>query len=77
MSQTDRKMNHVQSVELPPKNIMELAGRAIIDERNSKIKEPHCRICGDTEADGLLVKITTQVSTFSLCEVCFECQESM
>jgi hypothetical protein len=48
--------------------------RNVIDKLTANIKEPCCRICGDTEKDGKLVEIQGE---FCLCEFCFNVQSNM
>tara|TARA_R110000751_G_scaffold15016_3_gene48634 strand:- start:1384 stop:1626 length:243 start_codon:yes stop_codon:yes gene_type:complete len=48
--------------------------RNAIDKLTANIKEPCCRICGDTEKDGKLVEIQGE---FCLCEFCFNVQINM
>ena len=38
------------------------------------ITEPHCKICGDTENDGKIIKIPTQICDIYLCEFCYDVQ---
>lgn len=64
--------------ELKPKNIVQSMTRNIIDDLNSKIKENHCLICGDTEQDGKLVKIKMKNSSVKyFCEFCHNIQTNV
>ena len=59
-----------------------------MESLHNHIKEPHCKICGDTLEDGNLLKIQSQylsledgnllkIQSQYLCETCFDCQKSM
>jgi len=79
---TTRQKNPIREVKLqyvPPKTEVERVYRNRIHSINSKINAIHCEICGDTEEDGELVKISfTNVDKVQyLCEMCYEIQSNM
>ena len=65
-------MKHV-----PPNDDHQDVCRRMIKNMTDSIPEPHCRICGDTEADGELVAIQTNIESFNLCGECYKIQKNM
>jgi len=62
---------------IPPKTPEQAAARAMLDAMMKNIKEDHCKVCGDTEKDGVLLKIPTNVGDIFLCEYCYSVQSKM
>lgn len=62
---------------LPPQTTDQLIFRNMLKPYHENIKEPHCEICGDTENDGKLFKIPTQISIIFMCEFCYNVQTQM
>ena len=62
---------------IPPQTITQSVSRNILDKLMENIKEPHCKICGDTEKDGKILKVPTQVGDIYLCEFCYNIQKKM
>tara|TARA_Y100000310_G_C20261161_1_gene613694 strand:- start:314 stop:607 length:294 start_codon:yes stop_codon:yes gene_type:complete len=62
---------------LPPSNIHQAQFRRMIDERHSNIREPHCKICGDTEEEETLIELTTNEGIQYLCKTCHGIQKRM
>jgi hypothetical protein len=62
---------------IPPKTIIQSIARNTLDILMENIKEPHCKICGDTEKDGKIVKVPTQIGDIYFCEFCYNVQIKM
>jgi hypothetical protein len=62
---------------LPAQSHEQLIYRSMIEEKFKNIKEPHCKICGDTENDGKILKIPTQIGDIYLCQFCYDIQINM
>jgi hypothetical protein len=67
---------------VPPKTLLNIMTRTMFDDINQQITKPHCKICGDTEEDEILVKIPTMMPTNEIkyiyyCEFCYNCQINM
>ena len=60
-----------------PKTMGQLLWRNISDKSMENIKEPHCKICGDTEKNSKIFKIPTQIGDIYLCEFCYNVQIKM
>ena len=62
---------------LPPKTKIQSAIRDELGRLMADIKEPHCRVCGDTANDGKLFEIPTQIGNIYLCGECYNIQKKM
>ncbi len=62
---------------LPPQTLTQSIIRHTLDELMENITDPHCKICGDTENDGKILKIPTQIGDIYLCEFCYNFQSKM
>jgi hypothetical protein len=62
---------------LPPKSFEQMMVRQYLEKKMENIKEPHCKICGDTEKNGKIMKIPTQNNDIYLCEFCYNVQINM
>jgi hypothetical protein len=62
---------------ISPQTLRESITRNTLDELNKNIKELHCKICGDTEKEGKIMKIPTQIGDIYLCEFCYNIQINM
>ena len=51
--------------------------RQMISHLTANIEGIHCMICGDTEADGPIIRVDTREGPLHFCEVCKMCQDSM
>jgi hypothetical protein len=60
--------------DLPPISFEQMMVRNQLEKIMENIKEPHCKICGDTEKDGKIMKIPTQNNDMYLCEFCYNVQ---
>ena len=71
---------NIVSTVLPPMNVQQAIARDIIFERNSHIKEPHCKVCGDKD-DLVDMKVSQGpmkiVETLTLCKECINIQKTM
>jgi len=62
---------------LPSKNINELITRNTLNDLMKNINKEHCEICGDTNDDEKILKITTQKKDTFLCETCYNIEINM
>lgn len=62
---------------LPPQTLSQLITRITLDKLMKNITDPHCKICGDTENDGKIIKIPMQIGNIYLCEFCYNVQSKM
>ena len=62
---------------LPPQTLSQSVARFQLENLMEHITEPHCKICGDTENDGKIIKIPTQIGYIYLCEFCYNVQIKM
>jgi hypothetical protein len=62
---------------LPPQTLTQSITRNTLDKLMENITDPHCKICGDTENDGKILKIPTQIGDIYLCEFCYNVQSKM
>jgi len=74
---------HKTLVTLPPHQAIGPASSAQAAVRTqlamlmTDIHEPHCQVCGDTEAQSTILKIPTQAADVHLCEFCYRVQMRM
>jgi hypothetical protein len=62
---------------LPPENREQAIVRNQMDNILQNKPEIHCRICGDTEEDGKIIKIPNQTNKLLyLCEFCYKVQNN-
>ena len=79
----ETKIHNIKHIDekhfsVPPQNMTQFAVRRAMLNITSKIKEPHCMICGDTSKDGILLKIKISGGGFNtLCEDCYTIQCGM
>ena len=64
-------------IYLPPATLEQSIFRNKLEKLMENIKEPHCKICGDTQNDSKLLKIPTQIGDIYLCEFCYNVQMDM
>ena len=64
-------------IYLPPQTPTQSIIRYTLDKLMKNITDPHCKICGDTENDGKILKIPTQIGDIYLCEFCYNVQSKM
>jgi hypothetical protein len=62
---------------LPPKTAEEASARILLEGLMQHIKADHCKVCGDTEKDGILLKIPTDKGDIFLCDFCYNVQSNM
>jgi hypothetical protein len=62
---------------LPPQTLSQSITRHTLDKLMENITDPHCKICGDTENDGKILKIPTQIGDIYFCEFCYNIQSKM
>ena len=62
---------------LPPQTLTQSITRNTLDKLMENVTGPHCKICGDTEHDGKLLRIPTQMGDMYFCEFCYDCQINM
>ena len=78
---TEEKKSNVEVLPthnyLHPQTLNQSMARVTLDLLNEKIQKHHCKICGDTEDDGKIFKIPTQVNDIYLCEFCYNVQINM
>ena len=70
-------INLPQHTEISPTSLQQTIVREQLEKRMKNIKEPHCKICGDTKEDGKIMKIPTQNGVTYLCEFCYDVQINM
>jgi hypothetical protein len=78
---TNGNANNMESLHthtyLPPKTNIQSIIRNELEKSMAAIKEPHCKVCGDTAKDGKLFEIPTQIGDIYLCEECYNIQMKM
>ena len=62
---------------LPPQTLTQSITRHTLDKLMENITDPHCKICSDTENDGKILKIPTQIGDIYLCEDCYNIQSNL
>lgn len=62
---------------LPPQTLSQSITRDTFEKLMENIKDPHCQICGDTEDDGQILKIPTQIGDKYFCKFCYHVQINM
>lgn len=62
---------------LPSLTLAQSMTRHTLDKLMENITDIHCKICGDTENDGKILKIPTQIGDIYLCEDCYNIQLNM
>ena len=73
-----KKIKKVKTHEyVPAQSRSQQLVRQMIIHLTSNIEGIHCMICGDTEADGPIIRVETQAGALHFCEVCKMCQDSM
>jgi len=76
VSKCDIEVLHTHTY-LPPQTLTQSITRHTLDKLMENITDTHCKICGDTENDGKILKIPTQIGDIYLCEFCYNVQSKM
>lgn len=70
-------INKLTHTYLPPQTLSQSITRNTLDKLMEHITVPHCKICGDTEDDGKIIKLSTQIGDIYFCEFCYNIQINM